>query len=130
MTIPPTIGRAVIALSLAGSLAACASRDSLETRLGATDRSVTAAQEALDEFDQRIASVEDAVESQRALKRRLRAMTATIVRLRERLAELRSSAAAASDEASQAVGTASQVSRSLAVLENRFDYHLRSHGGS
>ncbi len=129
MTIPATIGHAAIALCLAGALAACASGDSWETRLGETDRSVTAAQEALDEIDQRVASVEEAVEGQRVLKRRLGAMTARIARLRERLAELRSSAAGASGDASQALGTASQVSRSLAVLENRFDYHLRrSHG--
>ncbi len=50
-------------------------------------------------------------------------------KLRGSVAEARSADSSAASDASSALANASSALRDLAILENRFEYHLRQHGG-
>ncbi len=130
MTIPTAPVRAALALALTASCAACASGKELASRLGDTDRSVADAQQALDEVDERVAALERSVERQRLLEKKMRRVGRTLRLLRRRVSDLRTGSAAAAAQASEALATVSRLSRALAVLENRLDYHLRRGHGS
>ncbi len=54
---------------------------------------------------------------------------ASMAKLRAALAKARSTGSSASSDAAAALANASAVMRDLSILENRFEYHLRQHGG-
>lgn len=50
--------------------------------------------------------------------------------LRDAVAEAKGAGDSSASQAAAALADAASAARALAVLENRFDYHLRQHGGS
>ena len=130
MTIPAASCRAAVALALAGSLAACASGEQFADELGATDRSVAAVRQALDELDERMGGLERSLDRQRLVEQKLHRVKKRLRMLHRRLGRVRSGSASAGAQASEALGAVAEMARTLAVLENRLDYHLRrGHGG-
>ena len=94
--------------------------------MAAAERSL----EAVGELEGEIAGLEDRLDDARrkgaALSGRLDKATQ---RLWDSLARVRSSVDDASGSASSAVATAQSAARDIAVLTQRFDYHLRQSGG-
>lgn len=92
---------------------------------------------AVDLLEERAAELEAEIETLRSEKddaaERLDTISgrlwSSLSKLRESLNEAKEGNAAALSEASSAAGQAASAARSLTILENRFEYHLRQHGG-
>ena len=54
---------------------------------------------------------------------------ASVTKLREALSETKAAGDSAAEDAGSALANASAALRDLTILENRFEYHLRRHGG-
>jgi hypothetical protein len=64
------------------------------------------------------------------LERTAKRLRGSVTRLRNAMGEAQASSSEASSAASTALARAEEIVRSLAVLQNRYDYHLRRyHGG-
>ena len=122
------------ALSVAVALPACGSGSGPdESLVRKADDAMAAAErslEAVDELEAEITTLEGRLDDARrkgaALSSRLDKASK---RLWESLARVRSSVTDASGSASSAVATAQSAARDIAVLTQRFDYHLRQTGG-
>jgi chromosome segregation ATPase len=113
--------------------------DSLRARSEETDavgRAAAQTDAALERMNERVANLRERIgelESDRArlgtrVGRIGDSLWSAIGNLREALREARSTTTAANDAAAGAMQRAEAAARDLAVLEGRFDYHLRSHG--
>ncbi len=114
-----------------------AARDRLDAATGVAEDARAEARAAAD----RVADLSESFEELQADVDRGRKIAARVAELRERLqasirdlrsglADVRSTAGAGAASAEDALARASQVARDLAVLEERYDYHLRRyHGG-
>lgn len=125
------MARAALALFIALSLGACASEapptepsaETQEAMIALTERvadleaDLLAAEDGRTKLDDRIAALGDRLDR-------------SLERLKEALAEARSGSAQAADAAASALASAQSVASDLAVLEERYEYHLRRyHGG-
>jgi len=96
-----------------------------------------AATEAVDRLEARIETLEDdvaaAADASEGFTMKLRTATKglrdSLGNLRASLADVRSGVAGAADDAAAAAGQVGAVARDLSVLEDRFNFHLRDHGG-
>ena len=133
----PLTSRAIAIVAALAVLTACGS-DAGADRTDPADAAARAqAAEALD----RVASLTDRVERLGSeLKARERAqprmvdgletrMGVLAERLREALAAVRAAAESAGADADAAAAEIGGIARSLSVLKERFDYHLRNGGG-
>ena len=92
---------------------------------------------AVDLLEERAGELEAELDELRSDKEqtaeRLDAITqrlwSSLAHLREALSEAKEGNAEAVSEASAAAGQAASAARALTILENRFEYHLRQHGG-
>ena len=139
MTIP-SMKRALATLLLILALGACgedgsptgAILEDEEARKLASDsmRAVDLLEERADELE---AELEELRSGRSEAADRLETVTqrlwSSLSKVREALAEVKGGNAAAASEASSALSQASSAARSLTILENRFEYHLRQHGG-
>lgn len=140
-----TMRKAAALVLAAGTLAGCARAQALDPaekeRLDDARTAAAEAMEAVDDLELRIEDLEDDLEeatdvtervdkvSQRVGKVSERLWT-SLAKLRASLDEVRAGAADAGATASSALARAEQAARDLAVLGNRYDYHLRRyHGG-
>lgn len=81
----------------------------LEARLGKLEEDGTAVSDRLERVSDRLWS--------------------SVAKLRAALARAESDASSARTDVASALANATAAARSLSVLENRFEYHLRQHGG-
>jgi hypothetical protein len=122
------------AVTVAVALPACGSGTGSEESLRKADDAMAAAErslEAVDALEAEVASLENRLDDARrkgaALSSRLDKATQ---KLWESLARVRTSAGDAAGSASSAVASAQSAARDIAVLTQRFDYHLRQSGGT
>ena len=133
----PLTSRAIVIVAALAVLTACGS-DAGNDRTDPADAAARAqAAEALD----RVASLTNRVErlgsevkaQERAQSRMGDAIKTRLgvlaERLRESLAAVRATAASAEADADAAAAQIGGIARSLSVLKERFDYHLRNGGG-
>jgi septal ring factor EnvC (AmiA/AmiB activator) len=108
------------------------------TAQGARDRHITARLDALEHQVQGLRGSEKqlAAVSQKAERRltslatRLHAAATGLARIENKVGSVDSSVAAAAASASSASSQAAELARRLAVLEKRFEYHLKHDPGS
>ena len=101
------------------------------------DDAATGATQALDEVDTLESRIDALASSFAEVRRDRDRIDATVEKLRETLRDLRaslgnvrSSAGSAASDAGAALAEAQELARDLAVLEQRYEYHLRRyHGG-
>jgi predicted nucleic acid-binding Zn-ribbon protein len=117
------------ALAAAVVLPACGTGSGSEESLRKADDALAAAersQESVDALEEQVSSLEDRLGDARrkgaALSSRLDKATG---RLWDSLAKLRTAVSDASGSASGALSAAQSAAREIAVLTQRFDYHLR-----
>lgn len=128
-----------LVLFTAMAFAACGDEASGPTQRDLDEARAAAAEatEAVERLEARVESLEDdlatAEEASSGLGKRLRAATkslrASLGDIRASLGDVRSSASEAVADADAALGQVGVVARDLTVLEDRFNFHLRSHGG-
>ena len=129
----------VMALVAAFALGACGDEGSGPTQedLDEARAEATAATEAVEELEARLETLEneldDSTEATDRLTKQLRTATeklrSSVGDLRGSLSEIRSIASGAAGDADSAVAQIGAVANDLSVLEDRFNFHLRSHGG-
>ena len=130
--------RAALVLLIALVCGACAQADAP----GEATSETAAAMEALDErvatLETDLAAAQDDIEAGDEAGSRLATridhladkLDRSLERLRDALDSVRSGSAEARDQAASALATAQSVASDLAVLEQRYEYHLRRyHGG-
>lgn len=144
MTIRPMKRAVGAVLLIAGSLAlllpACGSGEDTDASQEAAAaqskllddalQQIEALQQRTDELEAEMAAVAD--ERDRAVGRvdRVRdRLWSALAKLREDISAAKASAGSASSAASSAAANAGAAVRDLTILENRFEYHLRRHGG-
>jgi predicted nucleic acid-binding Zn-ribbon protein len=123
------------AVTVAVALPACGSGSgSDESLVRKADEAMTTAErslEAVDELEGEVAALESRLDDARrkgaALSSRLDKAT---TKLWDSLDRLRTTTDDASASASSAVASAQAAARDIAVLTQRFDYHLRQAGGN
>jgi uncharacterized protein YoxC len=82
------------------------------------------------ELEDELAVIEDDRQAKAAdLDRVSERLWASLAKLRGALADAKASVDSASSEASSALANAGAAAREVTILENRFEYHLRQHGG-
>jgi chromosome segregation ATPase len=137
-------GRASVAVCLIALgllLNGCGSAGELED----VSRTAAGAAEQVEELEGRVAQLEEALAASdaelqtaaaeradfgRRLERVADHLGAGVKQLRVALAKARGNLSTASSNAASAVAEAAALARDLAVLQNRYDYHLRHyHGG-
>ncbi|HEX2196678.1 MAG TPA: hypothetical protein VHJ76_07105 [Actinomycetota bacterium] len=130
--------RAAALVLAAGTFAGCARAPSLDPaakeRLDDARESAAEAVAAVDDLEDRIAELEDDLDDAGRVSERVDRVTErlwdSLAKLRKSLDEAEAGASDASATAGAALGRAEQAARDLAVLGNRYDYHLRRyHGG-
>jgi hypothetical protein len=98
--------------------------DALEARVDELAGALESAERELD------ASARDREQLAGRVKRAAQRLRGSLERVRASVDEAHASSSSASSEAASALARAEEVARSLAVLENRYDYHLGNyHGG-
>ncbi len=129
---------ATIALALAGcGRGEAADAGLLDTTDEQAREQVADALRAVELLEDRTAELEAEVASlrdQRAraaarLDKATRRLWSSLSELRGSVAEARAAGESASSEVAAALSQAGAAARALAVLDNRFEYHLRQHGG-
>ncbi len=122
----------------AGTFAGCARAEALDPaakeRLDDARAAADEALEAVSVVEARIAGLEDDLDDAARVSDRVDRVSerlwASLARLGKSLDDLRAGAGAAAASADAALARAEQAARDLAVLDNRYDYHLRRyHGG-
>ncbi len=130
--------RAAALVLAAGTFAGCARAPSLDPaakeRLDDARESAAEAVAAVDGLEERIAALEDDLDEASRVSERVDRVSerlwASLAKLRKSLDDVRSGTDDAAASADAALGRAEQAARDLAVLGNRYDYHLRrDHGG-
>jgi hypothetical protein len=133
-----TMRRAAALVLAAGAFAGCAraqAHDPAEKERLDDARSTPAeAMDAVDDLEARVEELEgDLAAADRVSERVDRVserLWASLAKLRKSLDEARGAAGDAAANADAALGSAQQAARDLALLGNRYDYHLRRyHGG-
>lgn len=133
-----TMRRAAALVLAAGSLAGCARAQALDPAAKERlDDARATADEALDAvagLEARLEIAEADLEQAGRVSKRVDEVSerlwASLAKLRRSLDEVRAEAGDAGADADAALGRAEQAARDLALLENRYDYHLRRyHGG-
>ena len=134
-----TMKRALATLLLILALGACGDDSPTGALLKDTEARELASDSmrAVDLLEERAGELEAELEELRSGRSeaadRLETVTqrlwSSLSKVREALAEVKDGNAAAASEASSALSQASSAARSLTILENRFEYHLRQHGG-
>jgi hypothetical protein len=135
---PAPLGLVALVVLLAGT--SCGQAELADAR-----RDASGALEQVQELEGRVAELESALRASDAqldglvsskaefdeeLKRLGRRMGRGIERLRAAVKDARQQVSSAGENAVAAVARAAELARDLAVLENRYDYHLRHyHGG-
>lgn len=121
------------AVTVAVVLPACGSGTGSEESLRKADDAMAAAErslKAVDALEDEVASLETRLDDARrkgaALSSRIDKATE---KLWESLARIRASTDDAAGSASSALSSAQSAARDIAVLTQRFDYHLRQSGG-
>jgi septal ring factor EnvC (AmiA/AmiB activator) len=112
--------------------------------LAAARRAALEAGRQLDDLDTRVDELATAIQSTELelassdrererlatrLERTAKRLRGSLTRLRNAMGEAQASSSDASSAASTALARAEELVRSLAVLQNRYDYHLRHHHG-
>ena len=130
--------RAAALVLAAGTFAGCARAPSLDPaakeRLDDAREAAAEAAAAVDDLEDRIAALEDDLDDAAGVKERVdrvaERLWGSLGKLRKSLDDVRSGASDAAATADAALSRAEQAARDLAVLGNRYDYHLRRyHGG-
>lgn len=134
-----TMKRALATLLLILALGACGDEGSPTGALKDEEARKLASDSmrAVDLLEERAAELERELSEMRSergdVARRLDTVTqrlwSSLAKLREALTEVKDGNEAAASEASAAAGQAASAARALTILENRFEYHLRQHGG-
>jgi uncharacterized protein with von Willebrand factor type A (vWA) domain len=109
--------------------AAQVARDQAD-RLDGALAQIEALQERTTELEAELAETEE--RSGRAgsqLERVSGRLWSSLDKLRRSVADAKSANSSASSDAATALANAGSALRDLAILENRFEYHLRQHGG-
>jgi predicted nucleic acid-binding Zn-ribbon protein len=99
-------------------------------RLDAALAEIEALQERTRELETELAGIEES--SGRAgsqLDRVSGRLWGSLDKLRRSVADAKSANSSAASDAASALANAGAALRDLAILENRFEYHLRQHGG-
>ncbi len=90
-----------------------------------------ALEEQIEELEQRVESLEDErVRTSKRLDRATERLWSSLSNLRAAVADAKAAGDSASSDVASALGQADAAARAIAVLDNRFEYHLRQHGGS
>jgi hypothetical protein len=128
-----------VALAAVFALGACGDERSGPTQadLDEARAEAAAATDAVDRLEGRLESLENeldrSAEAADAFGKKLREATkslrVSLGDIRGSLGEIRSLATGAASDAESAAGQIGAVVRDLSVLEDRFNFHLRSHGG-
>ena len=138
MTIRPMHRGALVLIIVLLALAGCGrggAGDGAEAQeAAATQQQLDEATEAIEDLETELAELRDSVAAadERAGKTAARLDTisqrlwSSMARVRESVSEAKGMGADASAGASSALDQAAVAIRDLAVLENRFDYHLRN----
>ncbi|MEA2453319.1 MAG: hypothetical protein QOG04_2029 [Actinomycetota bacterium] len=127
-----TMARAPLALLIALSLGACASGTPSSTEPSAeTTQAISALEDRVADLEADLLAAED---GRTKLSDRIDSLgdklAKSLDRLQESLAQVRSGSSEAADSAASALASAQAVASDLAVLEQRYEYHLRRyHGG-
>lgn len=126
-------GAAILVLVIA--LAACGSTepldDAAQERIDAAESQAADAVAAVDSLTERLAEMEDelgglTLERKQLAKQLDRISSRLDVQIAELKDQLRAARSSSSEEAASALAAAQQAARNLAVLERRFDYHLKN----
>lgn len=126
-------GAAILVLVIA--LAACGSAESLDDaareRIDAAESQAADAVAAVDSLTERVSEMEDelgglTLERKQLAKQLDRISSRLDVQIAELKDQLRAAKSSSSEEAASALAAAQQAARNLAVLERRFDYHLKN----
>lgn len=130
--------RAAALVLAAGTFASCARAEALDPaareRLDEAKATAAEAVEAVDDLELRIEGLEADLAEASRLGDRVdnvsERLWGSLARLRKSLDDVRAGASEGTETAQAAAARAEEVARGLAVLANRYDYHLRRyHGG-
>jgi chromosome segregation ATPase len=130
--------RVLLALLVLFGAPACQQAAASRNTLSARDRQVTARLHVLEQQVRRLhANQRDLVAEARkastrlsSLGTRLKTAAADLAHLQDKVGSIGSSVAAAAASADSASSQAAELARRLAVLEKRFEYHLKHDPGS
>lgn len=134
------IGVVLLVLALAALiLSACGREISHEATRAAAEQGrlleearaeIAALEERTRELEESLARVEDQRDiAGTRVDRVSERLWSSLAKLREALSETKASGKSAAGDAASALANASAALRDLTILENRFEYHLRQHGG-
>jgi septal ring factor EnvC (AmiA/AmiB activator) len=130
--------RVLLGLSLLLAAPACQQAAASRSAVSAHDQEVAARLDALEGQVRRIHADDKQLTRAAAktshriasLARRLDGAAATLERLKHKLGDAGSATAAAAAAADSAASQAAELARRLAILEKRFEYHLKHDPGS